>query len=268
MADFLKINGIKVYVQHGTFDLDQEDIGETHRAEDGTPLFNRRATKRRWGYRTIVQPAATALALRDLVTGKGHVVSFENQNLYSSKGLAPNSVGGNTGIISTAPGAKFGTYYLHGHTSDNLVTWIAFTSTSPWTVGLWYYEAATWKHLVRRSDGAKWFNGVRNDAGATPFLTVSNGVVSVGEEGVDGKFDDLVMLPTSVPDDWPAQMYAFNTAFPDLPSLKASGESIEQNATISVKGVAGKLSAVVGNSLGTGTKQKNLQSFAFRLDEN
>lgn len=266
MTDFLKLNGIRVDVALNTGDLDHDELGESHRTEDGTPLVNRRAVKRKWNFRLTPQLAATALAFRNLVFGFGHNWSFESQTFFSAKGLAPTYVGANMSFVTGGHGAKFGTYFARGVTSDNYVNWLAFKANTAATAAVWYYDS-TWKHLLLRTDGAKWFNGVRNDAGASPFLvlTPSTGQLTLGEDGVDGDFDDLVLLPWLVPDDWPAQMYAFNTAFPDLPFLKASGDEIEDGSTVDVLGKGGRLQAMVANR-GTG-KKKAIQNFAFMLEE-
>jgi hypothetical protein len=267
VTDFLQINGITVPVSLNSADLEQEDLGEMHRAEDGTPIFNRRATKRRWSGKTTVLPAQTALALRDLVTGKGHNLSWENNNHYTSKGLAPAVIGANFTISAVNP--KFGTKRAASSSgANNRGQWFMFTPNSPWSVALYVTGdgGASWTHYMINSAGQKWRGGSRNDAVATTFIDVNTaaGLLTLGEAGVAWGFDDFVGLPFVAPVEWPPQMAAFGQAFPDLPSMLASGLWIEQNASIPVIGAPGKLQAYVGTIT---TRQKNLQDFSFSLLE-
>ncbi len=257
---FLRLNGIAVPVSLDSATVNQKDIGSEKIAEDGTPLFNRRATKRTWAVSTTIRSAEEALAWRDLVTGKGHVLNFNNNNLYTSKGQPPATVGGGFTVTATLP--KFGAYRAAA-TAANTATWVVFTATSAWTVMLWHTldGGTTWSRWVIRSDGAKWLDGVVSVA-ATTFMGVASGVLTLGSASAGG-FDDVVCLPFLVPTDWPAQDYAFGYAFGPLPRLTVDGAFIEASAAggISVKCKVGTLKGFVAN----GTK--NAQDFSFELTE-
>lgn len=261
MTSFLRLNGIDVPVQDGSANLTQEDIGSETRAADGTPVFNRRTTKRKWSLRTSIRTAAEALAFRDLVTGKGHVINFDANNYYSSKGLAPTTIGGGWSITATLP--KFGGFRA-AHTVTNTSTWTAFTSTSPWSISLWRTidGGTTWNHWLLLSDGTKYLNGVLSVA-ASAFCTVAAGVVTLGND-VAGGFDDVVFLPTLVPSSWAASIFNAGFAFGALPRLSADGSFVEQNAVISVKGVVGDMKPYQG---ALGSYAANLHDFAFELKE-
>jgi hypothetical protein len=262
---FLRLNGIAVPVLNDTATIEQEDVGSQHRAEDGTPIFNRRTTKRKWSLETTIQTAATALAFRDLVTGKGHVLNWEANNHYTSKGLAPTTVGANFTIAATA--AKYGTYRAaSAAAAANQATWTMFTPTSPWTIALWVSQdgGATWSHFVINSAAQKWLDGVRNDALFHPNVSVVGGVVTLGQLFFNNSFDDFVGFPQLMPLDWPPQLYAFGSPFGALAKLTADGLFIEQNARVDVKGAAGELKLFQG-ALPTHTA--NLHQFGFELLE-
>lgn len=244
MTDFLRLNGITVPVAVGSADVTQEDIGSSKRASDGTPLYNRRAVKRTWSSKTVITTAAEARAWRDLVTGKGHVLNWESNNHYTSKGLAPTTL--QAGFTIAATGAKYGTYRGKA-VNSNLAGWPMFAaSPAPWSVAVWYSptDGGAYTHYLVRSDGAKWVDGVRNDAASTTFLSVNaSGVMFLSEISGAGtaSFDDVVGLPFLVPTTWPTQIYAFGSAFGALPRLTADGLFIEGNTATTVKGAARSL---------------------------
>lgn len=265
MTSFLRLNGIAVPVAVDSAELGQDEPGQGGRSDDGSPIFNRRWTKRVWSVRTTLRTSAEALAWRDLVTGKGHVLNWEDSVHYASSGLAPSSVQADFTISAVNP--KYGTKRAaSAATATNKASWPMFTSSSPWTVCLWDTTdgGATWHHYVVRSDGAKWVDGVRNDAASTTFLAVAAGVVTLGVTSVAHGFDDVVGFPQLMPTDWPAQIFGFGAAFGQIWKITADGLYIEQNASITVVGRPGKIKAVkakLGGSL------QLLQTFSFDLLE-
>jgi hypothetical protein len=258
VTSFLRLNGIVVPVATGSAGLKQEDIGGMRRAIDGTPVFSRRATKRRWSFKTTIRSAQESLAWRDLITGKGHVLSFDGQSLYTSKGLPPASTGANWSLTTVSP--KYGAAMAQWTSTSS--TWTFFTATSPWTIAYWLNQAAAgWHHYVQTSAGSKWIDGVATASSMLGFGGVSSGVATFGS-ATASKIDDIVALPYIVPSDWPAQIYGFGSAFGTLPRLVADGLFIEQNAVAM---------AVVGMPPdGTPVKAAtaaNLHSFSFELLE-
>ncbi len=245
MTAFLRLNGIVVPAAMGSPVLSQDDLGGESRADDGTPLFSRRQRKRKWAVRTRLGTAAEQLAFRDLVWGTGHVLSWEGDHHYTSKGLAPTAVGANVSISGTNP--KYGAKrLLSGATTDNKVTWPMFSASSPWTVALWVSTSdfLPWVHYVVNSAAHKWVDGIRNDSATTDFLAVSSGAVTLGKTSTGLAFDDVVGIPNIVPADWPAQIAGFGYAFGTLIELTADGLFIEQNARVTVKGVVGEMKVV------------------------
>ena len=99
------------------------------------------------------------------------------------------------------------------------------------TVGTLYTLAAwvkpgggAWQHEILRSDGAKWVDGVRNDA-ATLHIDVSSSAFRLLSPGSGTDyFDDLVWLPFEIYADWAADWAARTRTFPPLRYLEISGD--------------------------------------------
>ncbi len=244
MTSFLRINGIVVPNATDSADIEEKDVGAEHEAIDGSPIINFRAQKRSWKFSTTPRTAAESIAFRNLITGKGHVVSFDNQTLYTSKGLAPSSIGGNWSTTTGTP--KFGA--AMGQWTSTNTAWPFFTSSSPWTLAWWLNQnAAGWHHYVQTSAGTKWIDGVLAPGGTMlGFVGVTSGVATFGS-ATASKIDDIVALPFVVPADWPAQMYSWgNTAglpFSALRNLTADGLFVELNTLVTTVGkfTGGKL---------------------------
>ncbi len=259
MTSFLRLNGIAVPVAHGgTTNADLEFIGKNVRSIDGSMVAGRRNIKGKWRFASALRTAAESLAFRDLIVGRGHVLSFDAQNSYTSKGMAPVSVAAGWGFSTSGP--KYGAACASWTTGNAL--WSFFTSSSPWTLAWWVNEsAAGWHHYVQNSAGTKWIDGVLAPGGSMlGFGGVASGVATFGSVTAS-KIDDIVALPYLTPADWPAQLYGFGSAFGLLPALTADGDFIEQNSSISVLGgePTGKLFR--------GATVKNLHDFGFELFE-
>lgn len=263
MTSFLRLNGIAVPVSVNTPpSLETEFIGKNTRALDGSLVSTRRAVKESWKFTTAIKTAAEALAFRDLVIGKGHVLSFDS-SWYTSKGMAPVSLDGSWTLSSSSPKYGAGKALFDG--GDQAV-YAFFPSTSPWTLAWWFNpNAAGWNHYVQTSAGSKWIDGVLTPGGTMlGFDSVVSGSAGFGSTVVTNNngIDDIVALPYVVPSDWPAQMFAFGAAFGLLPALTADGDAVEQNlGTISVLG------SEPSGKLYRGATAKNLHDFTFELHQ-
>lgn len=260
MTDFLRINGIPLAVLDGSAGLSVEEIGGLERAVDGTAITNRRAVKGSWGFTLAHSAAATALAWRDLLLGRGHRWAFDS-HLYSSKGLGPSS---SSGATISATQSKFGGSSLKIVDTGSYVA-AALPSGSPWTVLLWRYVAG-WKHYAVTSAGTKYEDGVAG-VYTTTWLSVSSGSVTLANaEGADRYYDDLVVLPCIVPATWPASVFGYGAAFSPLAKLYADGLAIEAGAlTKTVRGSVGRASMVQATSAGAWAS--NLHVLDFTLTE-
>lgn len=226
MTDFLRVNGIPVSVLDETATDSPEEIADRRRAVDGTMLLDRRAVKSAWEFDAVLDAPATALALRDLLLGRGHVWNFES-SLYSSRGL-PIASGGTA--VSTY--AKFGTKSLEvaplTYAVISSLEWNP--ATGPWTASFWLYGGASWTHIVESSAGRRYVNGVDSGVNST-CSTATNTLKLYNPIGVSALwFDDLWVSPYVWPTTWPAKVYAYASAVGLAPKLNVDGLLINNNA--------------------------------------
>lgn len=214
------------------------DVGDVATAVDGSTRVTRSARKYDTVFKSVPLSVSDAAAWRSLITGEGETWTFDS-SLYGSKGLGPSS---STNTSQSAGSAKFGAGKLSVGATTGTITWTAaaanaFGRSSEWTVGVWRFEGAVWVHYVVRSDAAKWVDGVRNDGASTTWLTVSSGNVTIANStGAAVFYDDLVVLPFKVLDDWPTQWQAFGSSFGPQPLLPCTGDLVTEQSSRSVYG--------------------------------
>lgn len=268
MTAFLKLNGITVAVADGSAKHLPVVIGDMKRAVDGSQLVNRRAIKREFEFDVTLATAAEALALRDLILGRGHVVSFD-EHLYTSKGLAPTSINGvtqQTSVKKYGAGALAVTVATPGE-----IQWPgAMPTNSPWTVSFWQrVDAGSWLHVVENSGGERWENGVSVGPAVGDVEVTAGGTLEIYASTMSGTtnyIDDLWATPFVWPSNWPAGVYALGEAVGRAPRLKASGLLVENNGfVLEVMGAVSELPLIQG-TLG-GVWHANLHRLAVRLSE-
>jgi len=229
MAEFLKLNGIAVPVLDGSAGLDADVLGKTERVVDASIVSHRRAVKGVWEFSIAHQVAATALAFRDLLLGKGHYWSFDS-HLYSAKGLAPSTVGG---LTSSATNKKFGAQggRIASGGSDAVFTNV-WPSGSRWTLMWWEAQgdagAFTHKLVLSTNTGAEYQNASFLPT-PTDNVTFQSTGFTLKANGANRYFDDLVALPFVIPVDWISQIYNYGSAFSPLTKLYAAGDLLEAN---------------------------------------
>lgn len=226
---FLTVNGIELPVSTDNARFSREEIGARERAFDGSLRSHRRATKRRIDLAIPVgADADTMHAYEGLLRGDGHVWGFETGfGLYSYKGLGPSA--GFMGATQSGTGGKYGGKLTLAATTGT----ITFATGLPgkWSVMVWRFEGAAWVHYVVRSDGAKWVDGVRNDAASTGWLSASSGAVTLANSLATAfDYDDLVAVPYLVPVDWPAIVSASARAYSQLPRLECHGDGLPDSS--------------------------------------
>lgn len=264
MADYFKIQNHAVPVKHESGGFDSIVVGDNARAFSGKPLSTRRAIKKSWEFTTPLVTPAYARFLATLINGEGHTWDFDDSTdwKYSSKGLGPtaDTVGNGTRYTVTT---KFGAGALQVNASS-YVQWNVDYDYD-WTVMLWY-GATFANHYIVRSNGAKWVDGVRNDAASTPFITVTGGNLRIGDSAAAGfqYFDDVVIFPELIDTSFAEDFGVMTTAFGSLPRLRVSGEALF-NQVYSAEGFDVK----VENSQGfyNGTWEAALCEVSFRLEE-
>jgi hypothetical protein len=221
----------------------RRNIGDEGEAADGSWRVTRQTRKRDLSFGTTALSKTDAFVWESLVSGEGHVWNFEALNEYSSKGLGPTTFTD----CDLSTNHKFGSKSLHVALGGGVVTWPALINSfgataTDWTLMFWWRDDggdSLFHHFVVRSDGAKWKDGVRNDATVTTFVSVSGGNVTfIGTGGDETYLDDLVAYPFKVLDTWPAIVAARTTAFQGTPYLEATGDLVPEQATRVVRGEA------------------------------
>lgn len=265
MVDFLKLNNFPITCEDGSTGVEYESIGSVGRTVDGGLRTNRRAIKRKWGYKTTPQSARTSHAIADLVLGRGQVWSFD-VHMYSAKGLGPSSYSGSTTVNYVT--FKYGTGALSVPSTHTFVVASAYTVGEAVSVACWVRVSGVWTHYatLRTAAGVatNYVNGV--SSGATFPWAFSGGTFTITGTATEVFFDDLVIMPSLWPTTWPALVCADTVAFSPLGRLNASGASIGDNAaTVSVVGSVEGLETL--QAFDSSTWSQNMQQVSFSLFE-
>lgn len=266
---FLRINGITVPCRDGTVSKSPSAWGKHGPSFLNRPIKKRRKRIRSWSASTPPIDAETADSFEGLLEGRGHHFSFDGANAgaWSDAGLGPES--GSTYTIG-APG-KIGSGKLVITVN---VVWNANLIDNKSTVLYWRSDdaGATWEHIVVRSDGAKWADGVRADATATAELTVSNGAVAFTNAY---EIDDLVILPFVLAETHAEQFYVWSNAgalpFSPLPRLTVDGDFLGAGRETTVLGNVTDEGYFEGSMVPQGAVvaswQNNLRVIQFTMEE-
>lgn len=205
------------------------NIGGEAIATDGTLRVTAKARKRDLKFKSVPLTVATSFAWASLISGEGEVWSFDS-SLYGSKGSAPST---NVGCTFELSVPKYGAGRLNVPATTGSIAYpitVMVGDSTKWSAAFWRStdSGATWTHYVIRSDGAKWVNGSRNDAASTTWFSVTTSTASItNTTGSAVKYDDLVLLPFLVLDDWPSQMYSAGVAYVPAPYLDLEGDLID-----------------------------------------
>lgn len=236
---WLTINGINAGTLASSADEptgERRDIGGESEAADGSLQVTRQATKRDFSFGSVPLSGLDARAWEGLIRGEGHVWGFESPlNLYSSKGKALVASDPAPDVEISGPNAKYGSMGLFVANGSYVQADDVLGST--WSLVLWGNVGAGYQHFVIRSDGAKWEDGVRNDAlVTTDWLLTTGGDLRLLATGFDAAFDDVVLLPYLVPTSWPAQLEAKGSAFPNTPFVEVAGDVVREAASRTMLG--------------------------------
>lgn len=204
-------------------------LGEVVRSFNGMPRPTGRVLKRDFRFTTGLLSVEEAQAVRGLVEGAGHLLSFEDASgwLYTSRELAPFAT---LDVSRATTGARHGEACLT----------IAAGGSARWHLGTEGYEdgggtilgwvregAGPWRHVVHASTGSLYLDGLLVGTGYA-FARCLGGTLQLGDfdaQGVATAFDDVVALPYVVPAAWVPFLYAFHAArgWPALPYVLAQG---------------------------------------------
>lgn len=200
---FLLVNGWRVPAFNETPERTFAQHGELSAGWMNRPIRNRRGLPSTWAARMAVMERADADTLEGLLMGVGHHFPL-NTDAFSSNGLGPEGGGGYTMPVRTPTAGVHGFGYLNVSTS---IVWDTKLPADAWAVAYWRNVTTTPQHIVVRADGAKFLNGVRADATATPELVVDGGAVAF----TTGTYDDVVAWPFLASDAFIAAFYRWTT---------------------------------------------------------
>lgn len=223
--------------------------GKVRQDFDNGPIDDRGPPQDTFELLTPQQTEEEGYALAALMAEDWHHFPF-NAHFWSQDGIGPEA-GYTASIVSST------------YANITAATWDT-ELVGPWTVmGFHANSGDPNEHFVVRSDGAKWFDGVRNDATATAWLAVgSNGQLSITTEHIK----KMVAFHTRISAAMVASFFTFQSSRAWTRHLLCSGDFRDD------------LSSVGKQYMGTLTKQRvhrghnptwveTDRSVAFRLDE-
>lgn len=205
---FLRLLGWPVDVRDRSARASFERFGDLGAGFAGQRQRASRIAVRSLNVEATYVEADDADTLECLLEGRGQHMPFD-LDAHSSSGLGPDTAAAGAWEIVPRPpmtDGMFGGGWLRVTSS---IVWDTELPDDRWTVMFWrdVAPASGAEHIVVRADGAKWLNGVRDDALSTPELTVDEGAVALSA----GDYDDLVILPVSACATFVEQFYRWTT---------------------------------------------------------
>jgi len=209
------------------------ELGELTRSLSGAPRSTKRVKKRDHRFTTdqgglLLEEAE---ALRGLISGDGHVITFD-ESLITSRTLLPYSVSDTT----VEPSYDTGKHGFELYAEDGSQVKWAVGYTEWYTLLFWRMVSGSWRHyVVRRRNLTNllvdvWENAVQTDVDPEMLRVDATTTGDLVLECLDGHeyLDDVVALPFRVPDSWPPYLYTFHDDSPwgALPLVKASGPGV------------------------------------------
>lgn len=228
---FLSLNGHTIKVFNATPRQTLTQKGGARRSFKGQIRDPRRNIRRAWKMDACFFDYDEATMLENVINGLGHYVGFVD-GMEATTGLNPDpgfrdlffrpstSVPSTniTGMITTPLTGNFRFDYDAQLGAD-------------WTVHWREDDSSTWEIITKRSDGAQWVSGVRNDAYVTAAeVTVSSGVVQGRDANSNlENMTDLAILPYLATESHILSWHAATERFSPLPVLRVEGDLFSEN---------------------------------------
>lgn len=211
---------------------DRRDIGDVASANDGSIRITRQMRKHDVTFDSIPLSSQDAFVWEALLSGAGQVWNFDT-SYYSSKGLVivPDDPV-HTSVQAVTK--KYGAGALKINTGSEFVTTSALgLSGSAWTQAVWWNQnGAGWHHIVKRSDGTKWIDGVISGGGDPFGAGVVNDTAVLNCVTGPDYFDDWIVMPGLWPTTWAPLVFALGSAFSQLPFLDCAGSLVKETSTV------------------------------------
>ena len=208
----------------------------------------RRGVRRMWDVTACFLDFDEGDALIHLIQGEGHLVHFKD-GLEASTGLMPDP-GHELIVVDPDASNSFGDLgaatVFQGVQGQCFLTYDAQLADDCWTL-VWWDVQGGWVPMTKRSDGAGWRAGVRDDTAGSPggssdfFVEVQGGKVCWIIDNPSGGqvVDDFTMLPWVAPESMILDWHAMSNPFGPFPVLRVEGDIIEEDFAFCVGEVTG-----------------------------
>lgn len=270
---FLTINGVRLPVELESFDQQEREVASTVFAQSGVVRKSRAALKVDISCSTIPIPQDEASIWQLMISGEGD--AWDMTTFYTRKGSSVIVTGASlTGGYLKIPAA--------GSPGTGVLNYNFFPEALGWTIFVRRYTddgggaPVSPINYIVRSDGAKWVNGVRNDAAVTTWLTatITSATLS-GQTGAspanDIYYQNAWAFPDIIPQTWiEGGMYS-NMQFWGLfysPRLRVEGDAILRGGPSNYRrciGTVNRNTAVRG--VMSGVLRRNLRRLDLKLSE-
>lgn len=223
--------------------------GKVRQTFSNNPLDNRGAPQDGFEFTTTQQAEEEAAALVALLAEDWHHFPL-NSEFWSQDGIGPE-VGISGSIVSAT------------YANITAATWDT-RLVGPWTVmGFHANSGDPGEHFVVHDDGAKWFDGVRNDATATAWLAVgTDGQLSITTENIK----KMVAFHARISTAMVASFFTFQSSNAWTRHLLCSGDFRDDLSTTGKQymGTVSKQRVKRGNNP---TWNETDRAISFKLDE-
>lgn len=194
---FFRLNGWKLPARDETPDLARPAFGEMADGFNGRPFRTRKGLPSSWRLTANLMGRADLKdpdTLRALLISESHHFAF-NTDAFSDAGLGPELSSVYSILPRTGTAGVFGTGYL-SVTSPNSVLWDMQLPLNRWTACYWRNVTTTPQHVMVRSDGLIWLDGVQTVTTLPEFFVdpVTGALALIGT----GAFDDLAVWPENM----------------------------------------------------------------------
>jgi len=256
---FMTLNGLVVSVENDSAEWRYTGFGEQSNSFLNRPKRHRKGVTEEISFSSCLMAQEDADSLIGIVERVGHHISFES-DAWSDRGLGPESgstytltSGGYTGTkraVLTSPTLVYNPEFREAKNT------VCYARTAD--------SGSTWEHVTVRADGAKWTDGVRDDAASTSELVVSNGAVNFSSAF---DYDEIELFPFNISDQHALELFAFVDAGNPftIRLMELSGDIIENAGSINV------ISHSDGQTFSQGSKNatwlNNLRTVDFTLSK-
>jgi len=191
------------------------------------PQRERSGIAKTWEIPVVCQTPADADTLEGLLGGRSFLIPCDDDAWSAGTGIGPAPGSAYTVEHQGAGEARFGRGFL----DITSATWDGKLPPGKHAIAYWRGGPGSWEHVIVRSDGAKWLDGVRADATPTPELTIAAPSFTLAAIEVD-EIAVYAFLPSDPYLEASAAWTIGGRAFTQLPRLELDGDVIANCPTI------------------------------------